>query len=99
MPRHRYRITVTPVRSDGLPCSGRCSIEFERASTRDWMRQLEADHRLRGMAGDEGVALTIGLLLLDSLDASRLPPPLAALAACLDAPAPADGHRQDTASA
>ena len=38
---HRYRITVTPVERDGLPCRGRCSIEFDQACGEDWMRVVE----------------------------------------------------------
>ncbi len=64
---HRYRITVTPIEKDGLPCSGRCSIEFEHRDAADWMRQLESVQRQRGLDGDERAALAIGLRLLDSL--------------------------------
>ncbi|MFT3763392.1 MAG: DUF3861 domain-containing protein [Pseudoxanthomonas sp.] len=64
---HRYRITVTPIEKDGLPCSGRCSIEFEHRDNDDWMRLLESVQRRRGLDGDERAALTIGLRLLDGL--------------------------------
>lgn len=66
-PSNRYRITVTPIESDGLPCSGRCSIEFEHRDADDWMRLLESVQRQRGLDGDERAALTIGLRLLLSL--------------------------------
>lgn len=66
-PSHRYRITVTPIESDGLPCSGRCTIEFEHRDADDWMRLLESVQRQRGLDGDERAALTIGLRLLDGL--------------------------------
>ena len=61
---HRYRITVTPVESDGLQCQGRCTIEFEHACHDDWMRILESMQRQRGFSGDERAALTIGTKLL-----------------------------------
>lgn len=64
---HRYRITITPIEPDGLPCSGRCTIEFEHRDDADWMRQLEALQRQRGLDGDERAALAIGLRLLDGL--------------------------------
>lgn len=64
---HRYRVTVTPVESDGLPCSGRCSIEFDQACGQDWMRLLEGSQRLPGFSGDERTALVVGARLLDGL--------------------------------
>ena len=64
---HRYRITVTPVESDGLPCQGRCTIEFEHSCHDDWMRILEAMQRQRGFSGDERAALTVGTKLLSGL--------------------------------
>ena len=41
-PSHRYRITVTPIEADGLPCLRRCAIEFEHRDRIDWMRLLES---------------------------------------------------------
>jgi len=64
---HRYRLTVTPVESDGLPCRGRCSIEFDQPCGEDWMRMLEGSQRLPGFSGDERTALVVGLRLLDGL--------------------------------
>ncbi|WP_425479728.1 DUF3861 domain-containing protein [Pseudoxanthomonas wuyuanensis] len=64
---HRYRITVTPVESDGQPCSGRCTIEFEHSCHDDWMRILEATQRQRGFSGDERAALVVGTKLLSGL--------------------------------
>lgn len=64
---HRYRITVTPVEDDGLPCQDRCAIEFEHACHDDWMRILEAMQRQRGFSGDERAALTVGTKLLSGL--------------------------------
>ncbi|AKC87647.1 DUF3861 family protein [Pseudoxanthomonas suwonensis] len=64
---HRYRVTVTPVERDGLPCRGRCSIEFDQACGEDWMRLLEGSQRLPGFSGDERTALVVGLRLLDGL--------------------------------
>ncbi|GAB3506804.1 DUF3861 domain-containing protein [Pseudoxanthomonas daejeonensis] len=85
---HRYRITVTPVERDGLPCRGRCSIEFDQACGDDWMRLVEGTQRLPGFSGDERTALVVGLRLLDGL--ARRPPgtsedPLAELRAPLGA--------------
>lgn len=64
---HRYRITVTPVERDGLPCRGRCSIEFDQACGEDWMRMVEGSQRLPGFSGDERTALVVALRLLDGL--------------------------------
>jgi len=64
---HRYRVTVTPVQRDGLPCSGRCSIEFDQACGEDWMRLIEGSQRLPGFSGDERIALVVGARLLDAL--------------------------------
>jgi hypothetical protein len=64
---HRYRITVTPVESDGLQCPGRCTIEFEHSCHDDWMRILEAMQRQRGFSGDERAALIVGAKLLSGL--------------------------------
>ena len=64
---HRYRITVTPVESDGLQCPGRCTIEFEHSFHDDWMRILETMQRHRGFSGDERAALIVGAKLLSGL--------------------------------
>ena len=64
---HRYRITVTPIERDGLPCSGRCTIEFEHACHDDGLRILENVQRQRGFSGDERAALVIGTQLLGGL--------------------------------
>ena len=64
---HRYRITVTPVESDGMQCQGRCTIEFEHTCHDDWMRILESMQRQRGFSGDERAALTVGTKLLSGL--------------------------------
>lgn len=64
---HRYRITVTPVESNGLQCQGRCTIEFEHSCHDDWMRILEAMQQQRGLTGDERAALTVGTKLLSGL--------------------------------
>lgn len=83
-PAHRYRITITPIEDDGLPCSGRCAIEFEHRDSDDWMRLLESVQRQRGLDGDERAALTIGLRLLDGLARRRADnPAFAALQAQL----------------
>jgi hypothetical protein len=64
---HRYRITVTPVESNGLQCQGRCTIEFEHSCHDDWMRILEAMQQQRGLTGDERAALIVGTKLLGGL--------------------------------
>lgn len=67
MSRQRYRITVTPIESDGRPCTGRCTIEFEQRSRENWMRELEALQGRRELSGDECAALTVGTQLLKEL--------------------------------
>ncbi len=67
MSLHRYRITVTPVEPDGLPCTGRCTIEFEANCPTDWMHALEARQRERGLSGDERTALVVATRLLAGL--------------------------------
>lgn len=67
MSSQRYRITITPISSDGLPRSGCCTIEFERRSRQNWMRQLEAVQRQRQLSGDDCAALVVGLQLLKEL--------------------------------
>ncbi|MCE4372782.1 DUF3861 family protein [Xanthomonas hortorum] len=69
MPRKRYRITVTPIESDGRPCDDRCTIEFEQRSRADWMRLLEELHLRRDLSSDECAALTVGSQLLEDLAA------------------------------
>ena len=64
---HRYRLTVTPIESDGLPCQNRCTLEFEHSCHDDWTRILENVQRLRGFNGDERAALVIGTKLLSGL--------------------------------
>ncbi len=61
---HRYRITVTPIQADGQQCSGRCTIEFEQRSARDWMRALESAQGRRRLCcnTDAGVVVATGLL-------------------------------------
>src|SRR5690606_21714860 len=63
----RYRITVTPVENGGLPCQGRCSIEFEQPCGDDWMRVVESNQRLPGLNADERPALVIGARLLHGI--------------------------------
>ena len=84
-PQHRYRITVTPVEADGLPCGGRCAIEFEHRDRADWMRLLESIQRLPGLSGDERSALTVALRLLDTLSHREGDTLFAALRPHLDA--------------
>lgn len=63
-PSTRYRLTVTPIEKDGLPCSGRCTIEVEHRAQRDWMRLLEGAPRLVGFSGDERAAVLIAAQIL-----------------------------------
>jgi hypothetical protein len=69
----RYRITVTPVEPDGLPCFHRCSLEFDHTNAEDLMRRVEAATTLHTLAGDEATALVIGLSLLGSLSVHGTP--------------------------
>ncbi|WP_140719014.1 MULTISPECIES: DUF3861 family protein [Gammaproteobacteria] len=71
MSTQRYRITVTPIESDGRPCTGRCTIEFERRSSENWMRRLEALQAQRRFSGDDCAALAVGTLLLGELAQSH----------------------------
>lgn len=81
----RYRITVTPVETGGLPCLGRCAIEFEQPCADDWMRVLESNQRIPGLSADERTALVIGARLLDGI-VRRHPGHADALLAGLAAP-------------
>lgn len=67
MSKQRYRITVTPIETDGRQCSGRCTIEFEHRARDNWMRILEALQSSRDFRGDEGAAFTVGTQLLKDL--------------------------------
>ncbi|WP_374013553.1 DUF3861 family protein [Pseudoxanthomonas koreensis] len=70
---NRYRITVTPIDTGGLPSPGRCSLEFEQPAggRDDWLRMVEGTQRLPGLAGDERATLVIGARLLDALARHR----------------------------
>lgn len=65
--QNRYRIAVTPIENNGLPCPGRCAIEFENIGPQDWMRSLESSQKLHGFNGDERAALVAGIHLLGNL--------------------------------
>ncbi|MGB3392336.1 MAG: DUF3861 family protein [Stenotrophomonas sp.] len=65
---HRYRITVTPIEADGLPCDGRCTIEFEQRSPRNWMRELEGTQRQ--LSCNEAASAMVAAGLLETLAAS-----------------------------
>lgn len=67
MSRQRYRITVTPIETDGRPCSGRCTIEFEQRSSENWTRALEALQRQRGLSGDACAAFAVATGMLKEL--------------------------------
>lgn len=59
---HRYRITVTPIEADGLPCNGRCTIEFEQHSAHHWMHALESTQRRLACTEAASVVVATGLL-------------------------------------
>lgn len=84
--KHRYRITVTPIETDGKQCSGRCTIEFEQRSQYNWMHQLEAAQRQRRLSCNEDAGIVVVSGLLETLAESTANPdsPLAALQPELD---------------
>ena len=84
--KHRYRITVTPIEADGLQCSGRCTIEFEQRSPRNWMRELEGAQRQRRLSCNEDAGVVVATGLLETLAAAAREGghPLAALQPELD---------------
>ncbi|MGV8959601.1 MAG: DUF3861 family protein [Stenotrophomonas sp.] len=89
MPRdqHRYRITVTPVETNGQQCTGRCTIEFEQRSEHDWMRQLESAQSRRTLScnADATVVVAAGLLRTLADQCKQTPAhPLATLQPQLD---------------
>ncbi|MET0290101.1 MAG: DUF3861 family protein [Pseudoxanthomonas sp.] len=63
----RYRITVTPVESDGLPCFHRCSLEFDHTSAHDLMRRVESTTTRHALPGNESTSVVVGLSLLELL--------------------------------
>ena len=71
MSSQRYRITVTPIETNGSPCTGRCTIEFEQRSGENWMRSLETLQSQRRFSGDECAALTLSTQLLQELARQR----------------------------
>jgi len=73
-PKHRYRISVTPIETDGQQCSGRCSIEFEQRSQGNWMHQLEAAQRQRRLSSNEEAAIVVASGLLATLADSAAKP-------------------------
>ncbi len=87
MSAHRYRITVTPIQSDGQQCSGRCTIEFEQHSEHDWMRLLESAQAQRRLSCNEDATLVVTSGLLRTLvnpQNRNTPNPLANLQPELD---------------
>ncbi|HVJ36303.1 MAG TPA: DUF3861 family protein [Stenotrophomonas sp.] len=65
MSKQRYRITVTPIGTDGRPGAGN-ALEFEQRSSDNWMRTLEVFEHQRGMCGDRCAALAVAIELLKS---------------------------------
>src|SRR5690606_3335999 len=84
--KHRYRISVTPIETDGQQCIGRCSIEFEQHSQHSWMHELESAQRLRRLSCNDDASLVVVTGLLTALaEASvRTDSPLATLQPELD---------------
>ncbi|MCD9087751.1 DUF3861 family protein [Stenotrophomonas sp. SY1] len=84
--KHRYRITVTPIETDGKQCSGRCTIEFEQRSQYNWMRQLESAQSQRRLSCNDDASVVVVTGLLETLAESTARPdsPLATLQPELD---------------
>jgi len=84
--KHRYRITVTPIETDGQQCSGRCTIEFEQRSQYSWMQAFESAQRQRRLSCNDDASLVVATGLLTGLAeaATRDDSPLAALQPELD---------------
>ena len=72
--KHRYRISVTPIETDGQQCSGRCSIEFEQRSQYNWMRQLESAQGQRRLSCNEDAGVVVVTGLLETLAESAAKP-------------------------
>ena len=68
--KHRYRITVTPIEADGLPSSGRCTIEFEQRSPQNWMHQLEHAQSQRRLSCNDVTSIVVATGLLENLAVS-----------------------------
>lgn len=83
---HRYRITVMPIQGDGLPCTGRCTLEFEQRGQRDWMQHFECAQRQRRLScnDDASVVVAAGLLASLSSTAAKADSPLRCLQPELD---------------
>ena len=73
-PKHRYRITVTPIETDGQQCSGRCTIEFEQRSQYNWMHQLESAQGQRRLSCNEDAGVVVVSGLLETLAESAAKP-------------------------
>ena len=84
--KHRYRISVTPIETDGHQCIGRCSIEFEQHSHHSWMREFESAQRLRRLSCNDDASLVVvtGLLIALAEASVRADSPLATLQPELD---------------
>ncbi len=72
--KHRYRISVTPIETDGQQCSGRCSIEFEQRSQYNWMHQLESAQGQRRLSCNEDAGVVVVTGLLETLAESAAKP-------------------------
>ncbi len=67
---HRYRITVTPIETDGQQCTGRCTLEFDQRTTYSWMKQFEQAQRQRRLPSNDDASLVVATGLLHSLSAA-----------------------------
>ncbi|MBS7456704.1 DUF3861 family protein [Coralloluteibacterium stylophorae] len=79
MPRHRYRITITPTTRHVA------AVEFDHVDDEDWVRTLEAAQRLPGLCADSRTGVCVGLRLLERAAAECGDDTFAELRPALDA--------------
>lgn len=71
---HRYRITVTPIETDGQQCTGRCTLEFDQRSPYSWMKHFEQAQRQRRLSCNDDASLVVATGLLHTLAAASSKP-------------------------